>query len=270
MYIIITILSTLLISSYSYQSSLLSLLTSCSTSSDISLSSLTHTDPKDTDYTLTISTMESYNINICANTIDPCVGAPNSPNILRSGLGITDCSQLGLLSTAVWSGNSVSFTQGDQCGTSLYSSKVNFICGNTNQITAASGLASCAVTLTFETPLLCNGPLPNSDTSNNDTGSIVFIAFLFGGLGLYFIGGIIYKYTNRTGNDIYADYIPNKEFWLSLPGFIYDGNLYFIYNLKLLFHKCGLLSVAPILILSDSGSSDSIISNPNDKGYGTI
>ena len=264
------------------QSKLSKLLSTSCSASGTDLSSLAAT----TDYSFSMpsatGSTNTLHMNVCANTNIPCSGSASSPIYYNFGSTANACFQLGQLSTAVWTDNTVSYSMGDSCPASTtagkYTSAITFVCDSSNKgpgITA-SVVTQCNYAVTFSTSLMCGGSKPG-DTSEKsaDVGSIVFISVFFAGFGIYFIGGMIYNYKNRSfeGESVkVCDLIPNKDFWLFLPGLMYDGILYSIYLFKLSLFKCTLLKEEPIFELSSFSTSgeNSSMGSSTGTSYGGL
>ena len=137
----------------------------CVTKNGIDLSSLT----SNTDYSYSFNNgKNTLQMNVCSDTNTQCVGSASSPIFYSFAPSSHGCFQLGQLNTAVWNGNSVSYSNGDICVASTtggkYTSTINFVAGATNEIIDVQN-NGCDYMITFATNLINNNPPSNSCVS---------------------------------------------------------------------------------------------------------
>jgi hypothetical protein len=187
-------------------------------------------------------------VNVCADTVAPCQGdQTTSPGVWNYDFKQPyACFGLGQGSSAVWTSASdkisVKYTGGDACynvqPASTYTLQIDFTCDPNSQTPALTmvgpGATLCDYVGTFTTPLMCSGSFGGG---GGGKGAWAFNIAVLAGIPAYFLFGFLINMFafKKEG----SDRIPQLSFWANLPGLVKDGNLYFIYLLRVAFAKCG-------------------------------
>ncbi len=187
-------------------------------------------------------------MNVCADTVAPCQGdQTTSPGVWNYDFKQPyACFGLGQGSSAVWTSASdkisVKYTGGDACynvqPASTYTLQIDFTCDPNSQTPALTmvgpGATLCDYVGTFTTPLMCSGSFGGG---GGGKAAWAFNIAVLAGIPAYFLFGfLINTFAFKKEG---SDRIPQLSFWANLPGLVKDGNLYFIYLLRVAFFKCG-------------------------------
>jgi len=167
-------------------------------------------------------------INLCGDTTTTC--SPSSPVCRRAGLWST--MGYGELDTQQFypvemdgvepdQGVTVKYKNGEFCPQSTgTSSVIHIICGKDEAITSLS-LSSdgCTVTAVIKSQAGCGVKV---GTAAGETVAIVILCLLLAAVILYIAIGMLVNW-KVNGAQTIPEMIPNKDFWVSVPGLIVDG-----------------------------------------------
>jgi len=168
--------------------------------------------------------------NLCGVTTTTC--SPSSPVCKRSGLwstmgyGDLHTQQMVVIEKEdVDSGKGVTvhYTNGEYCpGTAGSSSTIHVVCGTDEVVTELSlSRDGCSITATIVSQAGCGFAAPYSGGSG-ETAAIVILVLLLVGVILYIAIGMFVNWKFKGAENV-VDMIPQREFWMSVPGLVVDG-----------------------------------------------
>jgi hypothetical protein len=193
------------------------------------------------DFTKTVQVGQSisffYRVNICANTVSKCQGAPGTvTETLKIPAGRT-CRVLGRLSGATFSllelpespdnpygeGIRLTYSNGDICDPVQRSTRsviVNMECSRSDE---SSGTLldmkkddTCTTTFSMKSQHAC------ATSSGSLAGG--FLVIFFVAMAVYCVGGAVFNYRQKGARG--REMIPHLELWQEFPSLVQDGVRY--------------------------------------------
>lgn len=133
----------------------------------------------------------------------------------------------------------VSYTDGDSCGSGHYSTKLYVNCqpdANPGYFYNMNKKNDCEVTLFMWSAAGCGtevpyvGP-PGGDGSGSSVAAIVILVLILVGVAAYFAGGAVYQWRVKQAQTP-REFLIHAEFWTALPGLVKDGVLFIAHGFK--------------------------------------
>jgi len=179
-------------------------------------------------------------VNLCGKTTTQC--SPSSPVCKVSslwntvGYGQLETQEFVLVEKeGVESGKGVTihYSNGEYCPSTGYTkSTIHVVCGTSETITTASvDSDGCGIEITISSAAGCGKEVAFEGTSAGETAAIVILVLLLVGVILYIAIGMFVNWKFKGASSV-VEMIPQREFWMSVPGMVVDGCKFIAHGFK--------------------------------------
>jgi len=193
-----------------------------------------------------------YYVNFCGQTASACessdtsvcIRVPDGEDYDYFNGGSTSTQKISIAEAKDQSPSSsvtVTYSDGDKCGSGKYKTKIYVNCqqtANPGYFYKIDESNECDVTLYMWAAAGCGKDVPYIEPSEEESGSnggdvaaIVILVLLLVAVVAYFAIGAFYNYKFKEARSV-PDLIIHREFWCSLPFLVKDGVLFIAHGFK--------------------------------------